>query len=107
MAVSATFNIGGSSPYVEDSFEDHSDLMSNPFEEGEVNPGHGTQGGSYDPNQCQGTSQSQGDQGNKILPSQIQALFSCFIPEFGTVLDDMILGVSKTSYRQFLLCWIR
>jgi len=36
MAVSATFNIGDLSPYVEDNIEDPSDLRSNPSEEGEV-----------------------------------------------------------------------
>jgi len=34
MAISATFNIGYLSPYVEDYFEDHLDFRSNPLEEG-------------------------------------------------------------------------
>jgi len=50
MAISATFNIGDLSPYVEDCFEDPSDLRSNPFEEGEVNVGHNTAENSQDPN---------------------------------------------------------
>ena len=36
MDVSATFNIGDLSLYVQDTIEDPSDLRSNPFEEGEV-----------------------------------------------------------------------
>ena len=39
MAVSATFNIGDLSLYVEDNIEDPSDLRSNPSEEGEVDAG--------------------------------------------------------------------
>jgi len=39
MAVSATFKIGDLSPYVEDNFEDPSDLRPNPSEEGEVEAG--------------------------------------------------------------------
>jgi len=37
MAVSATFNIGDLSPYVEDTIEDTSNLRSNTSKEGEVN----------------------------------------------------------------------
>ena len=40
MAISATFNIGDLSPYVEDYFEDPSDLRSNSFKEGEVDTEH-------------------------------------------------------------------
>jgi len=39
MAVSAMFNIGDLSHYVEDNIEDPSDLRSNPSEEGEVDAG--------------------------------------------------------------------
>jgi len=39
MAVSAMFNIGDLSPYVEDNLEDPSDLRSNPSEEGKVDAG--------------------------------------------------------------------
>jgi len=44
IAVSAMFNIGDLSPYVEDTVEDPSDLRSNPSEEGEVNAGAFPQG---------------------------------------------------------------
>jgi len=41
MAVSATFNIGDLSPYIEDCFEDPLDLRSNPFKERKVDVEHG------------------------------------------------------------------
>ena len=44
IAVSATFNIGDLSPYVEDTIEDPSDLRSNPSKEGEVDAGACLQG---------------------------------------------------------------
>jgi len=36
MAISATFNIGDLSPYVEDCIEDPLDFRSNPLEKGEI-----------------------------------------------------------------------
>jgi len=36
MAIFATFNVGHSSPYVEDCFEDPMDLRTDHLEEGEV-----------------------------------------------------------------------
>jgi len=60
MAVSATFNIGDLSPYVEDAMENPSDLRSDPSEEGDVDVKH--------------MGQRNKDQGT--LASQIQALFS-------------------------------
>ena len=47
MVASATFNFGDLSPYVQDYFEDPSDLRSNPFEEGEVNAGYYTKESSH------------------------------------------------------------
>ena len=43
MAVSVTFNIGDLSPYVEDCFEEASNLRSNPQEEREVDAEQGMQ----------------------------------------------------------------
>jgi len=105
VAVLATFNVGDLSPSVEDCFEDPSDLRSNLFEEWEVDAGHKTQERSQDQNHVYYIIQGQEDQGNQITLSQIHSLFSCFKPELNTILDGMILGVSKSSYRHVLLRW--
>jgi len=55
------------------------------------------------PNHVQSISQDQEGQGNQVTLSQIHSLFSDFNPELITVLDGIILGVSKTSYRKILL----
>jgi len=98
MAISATFNIRDLSPYVEDTVEDPSDLRSIPFEEGEIDVGAYPQGHSKD-------NQDQGDQEQRALNGQIQALFSfpcfwvCTVMEthFG---DDLTIMIGRV-----LLCW--
>jgi len=68
MVVSATFNIGDLSPYVEDSIEDPSDLRLNPSEEGKVDAGAFLQGPP-------GGDQGQGSPEQGALTCQILALF--------------------------------
>ena len=81
MAVSATFNIGDLSPYVEDTIEDPSDLRSNPSKEGEVDAGACPQGHP-------GDDQGQGDQDQRALNSQIQALFPFPSFQVCTILEN-------------------
>ena len=55
MAVSATFTIGNLSPYVEDYFNNPSNLRSNPFEKGEVDVEKGIEESSQDLKHVQST----------------------------------------------------
>ena len=84
MAVSATFNIGDPSPYVEDSTEDPSDLRSNPSEEGEVDVGACIQGHSEG-------HQGQGDQDQGVT----QALFSFTNSQVCTVLGNQFRDATQ------------
>ena len=102
MAISATFNIGDLSPYVDDCFEDPLDFRSNSLEEWEVNAQAGIQESFLNPNQVQGINQAKEDQGKQALIHQIHSLFSCSNLKLSMVLDGMILGVSKMSYGQVL-----
>jgi len=98
MAVSATFNIGDLSPYVEDNFEDPSDLRPNPSQEGEVDAGalaKETQGNLGDPQ-----AEDVQDQG------AIQALFSFTSSRVSTVLGVPFEGANQGMIGRVLLCWI-
>jgi len=97
MAVSATFNIGDLSPYVEDNIEDPSDLRSNPSEEGEVDAGA----------LAKEAQDNLGDQQAKDSQAQgtIQALFSFTSSQVCTVLETPFGGSNPGMIRQVLLCW--
>ena len=97
MAVSATFNIGDLSPYVEDNIEDPSDLRSNPSEEGEVDAGALA-------NEVQG---NPGDQQSKDDQDQgaIRALFSFTSSCVCTVLETPFGGSNQGMIGRVLLCW--
>jgi len=91
MAVSTTFNVDDLSPFVEDNFEDPSDLRANPLKEGEVDAEQGTLEGSPNPNQAQGNAIAKEGQANQVLTTQIQALFSLTSPELSTVCRVLLL----------------
>jgi len=55
MAILAMFKVGTLSPYVEDNFEDPSNLRTNPLEEGDVNVEQDTIESSHNLNHDQGT----------------------------------------------------
>jgi len=94
MAISATFNVGDLSPYVEDSIEDPSNLRANPPEDGEVDAGACDQGQIE---RVQGrTDQDQG---------AILALLSLSSSRAFTVLDDPFGGSNQVTIGRFLLCW--
>ena len=80
-------------------------MRSNPFEEGEIDAEHGVLDGSLNPNEEQGKEQDPLNQEEEISPSQVQSLFSVSRPEINILLDGLVLGVSKASYGQVLLCW--
>ena len=97
MVVSATFNIGDSSPYVEGTIEDPLDLSSNPFEEGEVNAGAFPQGPPLG-------YQGQGSPEQRVLTSQIQALFSHLNSRIYIDLGNQFGDGSMVMIGQVLLC---
>ena len=97
MAVSATFNVGDLSPYVEDSIEDPSNLRSNPLEEGEVDARAGEQGPqdhSRNPQDKQGQDQR-----------AILALFSITSSRVCTDLEASFGGSNQGMLGRVLLCW--
>uniref|UniRef100_A0A7C8Z7B4 Tf2-1-like SH3-like domain-containing protein n=1 Tax=Opuntia streptacantha TaxID=393608 RepID=A0A7C8Z7B4_OPUST len=94
MAVSATFNVGDLSPYVEDSVEDPSDLETNPLEDGEGDAG------ACDPNQTE-KAQDQTDQDQ----GAILALFSLSSSRAFAVLDDPFGRPNQVMIGRVLLCW--
>jgi len=98
MAVSSTFSIAGLSPYVEDCFKGPSNLRWNPLEEGEVNARQGIWESLLYPNQVPDSDQAKEDQGKQALIHHIHSLLSCSNLELSIALDDMIIGVLKTSY---------
>ena len=87
MVVSATFNIGDLSPYVEDNIEDPSNLRSNPSEEGEVDAGA----------LAKEAQDTLGDQQAKDSQDQgtIQALFSFTSSRICTVLETPFGGSNQ------------
>jgi len=105
MAISATFNIGDLSPYVEDCFEDTSDLRANPLEEGEVDAKQCIQVSSLNWNDVHDTNQGQEDHGQKVMINHIPSLLFYSNLELTMVFDGLIVRVSKTSYGRVLLCW--
>jgi len=98
MVVSATFNIGDLSPYVEDTMEDPSDLRSNPFEEGEDDARPYPQGHPED-------SQGEGDPKQRAFNAQIQALFSFPNSRVCIVLGNQFGDDLTVMIGQVLLCW--
>ena len=92
MAISATFNIGDLSPYVDDPIEDPSDLRSNPSEEREVDAGAYPQGYPED-------NQGQGDQDQGALSGKIRALFSFPSSRVYTVLGNQFADDPKVMIR--------